>query len=102
MIGAFGGAIVSWFLIGNMNSLKAGEYKSTLKVPEISVPYIAATINSDSGNIYPNCDWDLAEEIKTAGIVTGYIYKCSTAGWVFAAMLTEVVGSFFFCFFFLT
>jgi glycerol uptake facilitator-like aquaporin len=95
ILGAFAGALVSWFLLGNFISL----YQT--KLPDdnsqVSIPI---KIISDSGNIYPMCTYTSAEYIKDE--TKWYTHECSSATWVVAAMLTEVLGSFFLSFFFLT
>ena len=67
--------------------------------------YNLIRINSDSGNIYPNCSLSKAKDFKFTDTESGidfYRYVCSTASYVFAAMIVELIGSFFFIFFFLT
>lgn len=97
ILGAFAGALVSWFLLGDFRGLYEAKIVNT---SEIAIP---TKINSDSGNIYPMCTYSsnkLSETDKNG--VTLYAHECSTATWVVAAMLTEVLGSFFLSFFFLT
>lgn len=99
ILGAFAGALVSWFLLGDFYGLN--EPKLTDNVKRDS----PTKIKSDSGNIYPNCTLTSFEFNRTdeSGIeTTWYTHECSTATWVVAAMLTEVLGSFFLSFFFLT
>ena len=98
ILGAIAGALVSWFLLGNFIGMKQDPYISLANVTPIGY-----NKNSDSGNIYPNCDYKFVKEIPTdVATLMKYEYSCSTAGYVFAAMVAEVVGSFFFSFFFLT
>jgi glycerol uptake facilitator-like aquaporin len=50
ILGAFAGALVSWFLLGDFNGL----YQA--KQPDDNWKTASPIkINSDSGNIYPNC-----------------------------------------------
>jgi glycerol uptake facilitator-like aquaporin len=61
---------------------------------------------SNSGNIYPNCDYDFSGQNKTIKVndvdILYYVFNCSTSGYWFAGLLTELLGSFFVTFFFLT
>ena len=98
ILGAFAGALVSWFLLGDFKSL----YQAKLP-DDILKTAIPIKITSDSGNIYPMCTYTSGEYKKEGDDVTlWYTHECSTAKWVVAAMLTEVLGSFFLSFFFLT
>jgi len=97
ILGAIAGALVSWFLLGNFIGMKQDPYFTAIK----DVTPVGFGKNSDSGNIYPNCDYKYVGE-KGEGAAKLFEYSCSTAGYVFAAMVAEVVGSFFFSFFFLT
>jgi len=100
ILGALAGALVSWFLLGDFRSL----YQA--KLPDDNWKTASPIkIISDSGNIYPMCTYTSDEYKKSddSGVeISWYTHECSTATWVFAAMLTEVLGSFFLSFFFLT
>lgn len=52
ILGAFAGALVSWFLLGDFNGL----YQAKLPDDTREIP-IPIKINSDSGNIYPMCTY---------------------------------------------
>jgi glycerol uptake facilitator-like aquaporin len=98
ILGAFAGALVSWFLLGDFRSLYA------IEMPDDNSPVVIfGKIISDSGNIYPMCKYTSDEFKKEeTGDTLWYKHECSAATWVVAAMLTEVLGSFFLSFFFLT
>ena len=86
ILGGFLGAVVSWFLIGSFYGLKEDPFTGI-------VAPITFNKLSDSGNIYPNCEYELDASNKT-------LFNCSPF-W-FAAIWTELIGSFFLSFFFLT
>ena len=97
ILGAFLGAIISWFLIGGYAGLiDDTPISSIYKIPTAS---IMKYMVSDSGSIYPSCTW---KETDLSNALPKYEYNCSYAGFVFGAMIAEALGSFFVAFFYLS
>ena len=95
IVGAFLGALVSWFLLGGFIGLKKDPF-----ITPIQGSFDFFNKISDSGNIYPNCEYGEPTSSTDATTNTiSYTYNCSEF-W-FAAIWTELIGSFFVCFFFL-
>jgi glycerol uptake facilitator-like aquaporin len=95
ILGAFAGAMISWFLVSNYRGLIDETplvYSNDYKGEVSSLPAF-----SDSGNIYPACTWQFSSKNDTMSI-----YECSHAGFTFGAILAETIGSFFVAFFYLS
>ena len=62
ILGAFAGALIAWFLIGNQAGLVAEYSYSAVDFTNADlIPKLYTS--SDSGNIYPNCDFSLSSKI---------------------------------------
>lgn len=94
-LGAFGGALISWFLVGGYNGL-INDAPISLPIITPIVPSLSFT-NSDSGSIYPACTWGESSRNETM-----IYYECSHSGFAFGAIIAETIGSFFVAFFYLS
>ena len=95
-LGAFCGALISWFLVGGYYGLTND---STFENMMPGIPTIGLLMPSNGGSIFPSCTWSTTQ---VSTLPPNYKYECSHAGFVFGAMLAEALGSFFVAFFFLT
>jgi len=96
ILGAFAGAMISWFLVSDYRGLID---ETPLVFPngynEDLIGYPLTL--SDSGNIYPACTWKFSSKNETLST-----FECSHSGFSFGAILAETIGSFFVAFFYLS
>jgi glycerol uptake facilitator-like aquaporin len=97
ILGAFVGALISWFLIANYRGLIDD---TTKYLPPGTDPKILtySKMIANSGSIYPACTW--SEGTKFNDTVAAY--DCSYSGFTFGAIIAETIGSFFVAFFYLS
>lgn len=95
ILGAFLGAMISWFLVGGYFGLIDDTTRYST-VENMVMPY--TRMNSDSGCVYPACTWNTGSKFNE----THFVYECSHSGFAFGAIIAETIGSFFVAFFYLS
>jgi glycerol uptake facilitator-like aquaporin len=98
ILGAFVGAMISWFLLSDYKGL----IDSTPRIlsSDTSISSIYNYTLSNSGNIYPGCTWKAVSEVPDSKVLSNF--ECSYSGFVLGAIIAETIGSFFVAFFYLS
>jgi glycerol uptake facilitator-like aquaporin len=97
ILGAFVGAMISWFLLSDYYGLiDSSKRELPSSISPSAIKYVSL---SNSGNIYPGCTWSTT---STNDVTKMSTFECSYSGFVFGAIIAETIGAFFVAFFYLS
>jgi len=97
ILGAFVGAMISWFLLSDYYGLiDSSKRELPSSISPSAIKYYSL---SNSGNIYPGCTWSVT---STNDVTKMSTFECSYSGFVFGAIIAETIGAFFVAFFYLS